>query len=89
MVPNHASAELYGPSTGAFSATGNMAVERIWFAATLLNNGTDQPERPQGDHVGSARSKWHDSLKTLWRSGCCDRDSRDRSRLVRRDRLQS
>jgi hypothetical protein len=37
--PAVASTELYDPSTGTFSATGNLTVERWLATATLLNNG--------------------------------------------------
>jgi hypothetical protein len=34
-----ASAELYNPKAGAFSATGNLQTPRAWHTATLLNDG--------------------------------------------------
>jgi hypothetical protein len=34
-----ATAELYDPDSGTFTATGHMSVPRFWHSATLLNNG--------------------------------------------------
>jgi len=38
-VPRFASAELYDPGTGTFSATGDMTTRRVGSTATLLNTG--------------------------------------------------
>jgi N-acetylneuraminic acid mutarotase len=39
LFPHPASAELYDPSTGAWSPTGDLNVPRSWHSATLLQNG--------------------------------------------------
>jgi hypothetical protein len=68
-APALASAELYDPATGSFSATGDMTVPRLLPAATLLNNGLVLIAGGWSDHLLQSAELYDPSTRIFTATG--------------------
>ena len=63
-APGLASAELYNPATGTWTATGNMTAGRVDFTLTLLSNG--KVLAAGGDNVTNTSAELYDPATGTW-----------------------